>query len=94
MVCERHGWVVIASVLSLLVNVVLNVLLIPDHGVVGAAAATLATEIFRAIVTSRVASRDGFRLPALRRFWRPFAATAAMVYSTACRTPWGGASCH
>lgn len=74
---QRHvlhltGW---AAVL----NLVLNLALIPRFGMTGAAAATLATEVTRTLTALVFARSEGFHMAGAARFWRPTLATAGMV---------------
>jgi len=52
---------------STVINLVLNLLLIPPIGIVGAAYATLATESLRALLALRFAAREGLPFLPLRR---------------------------
>lgn len=63
---------------SAMLNLLLNILVIPRYGMAGAAAATLATEVIRTGLALGFASREGFALPHWRRLWRVTAAGAAM----------------
>ncbi len=62
-----------------LLNLALNLVLIPRWGMLGAAGATVSTELVRTVWTQVHAGRAGFPFPGLSRFWRPAAATAAMA---------------
>jgi O-antigen/teichoic acid export membrane protein len=59
-------------------NIVLNVLLVPRYGILGAAIATFFTEFLRLALAHRFAGAHGFRGPAWRRYLKPAAAGAAM----------------
>ncbi len=59
-------------------NVVLNVVLVPIYGLVGAAVATLSTEGVRMALAARQATALSFCLPSFRRFVKPVVATLAM----------------
>ena len=52
---------------STVINLILNLLLIPPIGIVGAAYATLATESLRALLALRFAAREGLPFLPLRR---------------------------
>ncbi|HEX6134065.1 MAG TPA: flippase [Longimicrobiales bacterium] len=60
-------------------NLVLNLVLIPPFGMIGAAGATLATELARTTTALVFARSDGFRVAAAARFWRPTIATLGMA---------------
>ena len=60
-------------------NLALNLALIPPFGMVGAAAATLATEFTRTGTAIVFARSAGFRFAGPDRFWRATVATAGMV---------------
>ena len=62
-----------------LLNLALNLALIPRWGMLGAAGATLGTELVRTVWTQVYAGRAGFPFPSLSRFWRPAAAAPAMA---------------
>jgi O-antigen/teichoic acid export membrane protein len=61
-----------------MLNLLLNILVIPRYGMAGAAAATLGTEVLRTGLALGFASREGFALPHWRRLWRVTAAGVAM----------------
>jgi len=75
----RSGWLLGATALAALLNVLLNVLLIPRYGMAGAAIATVATEAVRAGVMSEIARRGGLEFPRLRRLVPTMLVTGAMV---------------
>jgi len=60
-------------------SIVLNILLVPSMGMMGAAVATVLTEFVRMLLAVGFAGRLGFPFPPLMRAWRPAVATAAMV---------------
>ena len=60
-------------------SVVLNILLVPRMGMMGAAIATVLTEFVRLLLAVAFAYRLGFPRPPLLRTWRPALASAAMV---------------
>jgi len=60
-------------------SVVLNILLVPSMGMMGAALATVLTEFVRFALAIVFAHRLGFPLPPFWRAWRPVLASAAMV---------------
>ena len=61
------------------VNLVLNLALVPALGIRGAAIATVATEVVRMALAIAAARPFGFRGPSLARYARPVAAAAAMA---------------
>jgi PST family polysaccharide transporter len=63
---------------SVVVIVVLNAVLIPPFGLVGAAVATVVTEVVGCALMFRAAVQEGVPLVPLRRLWRPTVAAAAM----------------
>jgi O-antigen/teichoic acid export membrane protein len=67
------------TVLAAVLNLGLNVALIPRWGILGAAVATLGTEAVRMGVALSFAGGEGFGTRWLLRFWRPAAAAAAMA---------------
>lgn len=60
-------------------SIVLNILLVPSMGMMGAALATVLTEFVRLLLAVGFAQRLGFPLPPVMRAWRPTVATLAMV---------------
>lgn len=60
-------------------TLVLNIVLVPRLGMVGAAIATLATEALRLALATRYAAGLGFPVFALTRVWRPAVASLAMA---------------
>jgi O-antigen/teichoic acid export membrane protein len=68
-------------------NVVLNLLLIPRYGIEGAAAATLASEAFWFLLARYLFTRHVMALPLLPAMWRPLIAGLGM----AALLIWGGA---
>ena len=60
-------------------NLVLNAALIPRFGMLGAALATLSTEVLRFALSLGYARSLGFPMPAVTRAWRPIAAALAMT---------------
>lgn len=75
----RQEWVFRFTLISAVLNLVLNLTVIPRWGMLGAALATLGTEVVRTAITLRGASRAGFPLPSPARFWRASIATVAMM---------------
>jgi O-antigen/teichoic acid export membrane protein len=63
---------------SVLLNVALVVPLVPVFGLVGAAAATVGTEVVRLVLAMRHARAAGFRGSAPTRYWRPVAGVVVM----------------
>jgi O-antigen/teichoic acid export membrane protein len=70
-----------------LVNLGLNAALIPRWGMVGAAVATVITEVVRTALSVRYAADAGVPLPPLARFGRGAAACAAMLVAVALVPP-------
>lgn len=60
------------------VNVGLNVILIPRYGLMGAASATVVTDVVRLVVALVLCRRAGLHDGHVRRLWRPSAAVALM----------------
>ncbi|HEY7029060.1 MAG TPA: flippase [Gemmatimonadales bacterium] len=75
----RQEWVFRFTLISAVLNLVLNLAVIPRWGMLGAALATLGTEIVRTTITLRGAVRAGFPLPSPGKFWRASIATVAMA---------------
>jgi O-antigen/teichoic acid export membrane protein len=64
---------------SALTNLALNAALIPKFGMLGAAVATLSTEVLRFALSLWFARSLGFPVPTVTRAWRPAAAVLAMT---------------
>lgn len=72
-------------------SIVLNILLVPSMGMMGAAVATVLTEFVRLLLAVGFAQRLGFPLPPVMRAWRPAVASLAMVGALAALpglSPW------
>jgi O-antigen/teichoic acid export membrane protein len=74
----RQDRVLRITFVSAMLNLALNILVIPRHGMVGAAAATLGTEVFRTLLALAFAGREGFSFPRPSRLWRVTLAGAGM----------------
>lgn len=86
---QRH--VLRATGFAAILNIGLNLALIPPYGMLGAAIATAATEVVRFVLIVWYARRVGYGRLATHRLWRPAAATVAMgalVYVLAGSTVW------
>jgi O-antigen/teichoic acid export membrane protein len=86
---ERQDQMLRTTVWSTLLNIVLNVLLIPRWGMAGAAIATLLTEILRTVLALIYARQESLHFAALSRHWRACAAGAAMVGALYLLKPYG-----
>jgi len=75
----REGLVFRATAWAAALNLVLNVALIPRYGTVGAATATVLTEIARLVLAFLFAGNVGFGPTAWGRLWRPSVAGLAMI---------------
>jgi O-antigen/teichoic acid export membrane protein len=76
---NRWRTIVVTSTIALVLNVALNLWLIPHHGYKGAAAATLATEAGYFLMNAVALFRFGHRFPWLGILLRPLAATAVFA---------------
>lgn len=65
-------------IVSLLINILLNFILIPKFGIIGAAWSTLITECFLTIVLLRIALKAGYRFPFVW-FYGPLVACASFL---------------
>ena len=79
MASGREDRVVQTNLWAAVCGAVLYLVLIPRYALVGAAAATIATEALRLIVAATYARLEGFRVAGLGRFWRAGAAGAIMA---------------
>ncbi len=68
-----------ATIYSVLVNIALNLLLIPRYGINGAAIATVITECLTGVLMLKYAANNELSFTALRRFWRPTVASFFMT---------------
>jgi O-antigen/teichoic acid export membrane protein len=59
-------------------NIVLNFIFIHFYGAIGAAVATIATELLAGVLTFHYSVREGLTMPPQRRFWRPVVAALIM----------------
>lgn len=78
-VAGREKTVMRVTSLALVCNLALNFYVIPRHGIVGAAATTLFTELVRSVLTAVVVGREGWPRLALARMWKPLLAAGAMA---------------
>ena len=76
---HQQSFVLRTSVWSAAANLVLNLVLIPPYGMIGAAVATVATETMRTVVGIVYSTRLGLPFGVSRRLWRPMLGTALMV---------------
>lgn len=67
------------NLVATVVNLTLNVILIPRYGILGAAWSTFATEAIRFVTAQGFARWEGFPLPLMRRMWRSALAGAALI---------------
>jgi O-antigen/teichoic acid export membrane protein len=75
----RQDRVLRITFVSAMLNLGLNILVIPGYGMVGAAAATLGTEAFRTLLALAFARREGFDFPHPSRLWRTLLAGSGMA---------------
>lgn len=75
---ERHDLLVKAVVIGAVVNVLLNITLIPLYGMPGAAIATVITESLVGTLMLWFAAGQGLSFVPLRRLWKPVLAAAVM----------------
>lgn len=68
---DRQNLLIKATAYSVVLNLILNILLVPKYGIFGAAMATVITESFTGILLFRYAARQELPLTSVRRFWRP-----------------------
>ena len=83
----RQEWVFRVTLVSAVLNLALNLALIPRWGMMGAATATLATETIRTILTLLRTVQAGFPLPSPVRFWRVTLAAIVMAGGAPGRSP-------
>jgi O-antigen/teichoic acid export membrane protein len=76
---ERQDLMLRTVVWAAATNVVLNVVLIPPYGMIGAAAATVVTEAVRTWLSGRYAATLSMRMPPIGRFWKVLAAVGGMA---------------
>jgi O-antigen/teichoic acid export membrane protein len=75
----RQDRVLRITFVSAMLNLALNILVIPRYGMVGAAVATLGTEVFRTLLALAFARKEGFAFPHPSRLWRTILAGAGMA---------------
>lgn len=76
---DRHPLVLAASVRGAAVNLILNALLIPRWGLLGAASATFGTELVRTVLVLRSARGEGYEAHILAAGWRAALAAGVMA---------------
>lgn len=75
---HREDLLLKAVFIGALINVLLNIALIPLYGMLGAAVATVLTECLVGTLMLVYAAREGLSFVAFKRFWRPAAAGGLM----------------
>ncbi len=75
----RQDRVLRITFVSAMLNLLLNILVIPRYGMVGAALATLGTESFRTLLALAFARAEGFGFPHFSRLWRTLLAGSGMA---------------
>ena len=75
----KQNLILKAVLYSVIANLTLNLLLIPRHGILGAAVATIVTESLTGILFFAYIARQDLLLPSLQRFWRPTVASLCMM---------------
>ena len=79
---NKQGTRLFGQASAAVINIVLNIILIPKYGIVGAAIATLVTEIIFFIIYSGFISKYGFGFQFLWSFiYKPLLAAGIMVFS-------------
>ena len=76
-VSGREKTVMRMTAIAVVFNLVLIALVIPKYGMLGAASATLATEVLRAVLAAYYVKKEGFAVVHPRRLWK--SALAALV---------------
>lgn len=84
---RREDFLLRIVAVSAAVNVVANIIVVAIWGMTGAAAVTVATELFRLVLSQRYAMRLGFAVPSLKRGRKPI--TAGIVMALVLLTPVG-----
>ena len=85
---NRWGTIVVVSTMALVLNVALNLALIPRLFFVGAAWATLVTEALYFFATAAALRAYGYRADWIGITWRPLLATAAFAAVLWVARPW------
>lgn len=76
---DGERYLIRTNAISAVLNLAMIVPIVPRFGMVGAAIATVATEIVRLALSARFARQQGFAIPSMGRFLKPTVATAAMA---------------
>ena len=75
----QEGRILRITLLAAVLNLALNVILIPRWAIIGAALATLVTEAVRMLLALGFVGRSGYGATWIWRFWRPLLAAGAMA---------------
>ena len=67
------------NTITVICSLAMMLVLVPRYGLVGAAWATLGTELLRLTIAIVFARAEGYRLPGIERYWRAAVAAAAMA---------------
>jgi len=79
LIAHGHQQLVLrATAYAVVANIVLNFVLIHFYGALGAAAATIATELLAGVFTFYYGVREGLTMAPQRRFWRPVVSVLIM----------------
>ena len=76
---DGERFLIRSNAMSAALNLALILPVVPRYGMVGAAAVTVITEVFRFYLTARYALQHGFALPQPGRFLKPVAAGVLMA---------------
>ena len=80
---DRQNLLLRAMIYSVVANIILNIMLIPKYGTLGAAIATVVTESLTGVLLFKYVTHQELPLVSLQRLWRPtvasFFMTAALV---------------
>jgi O-antigen/teichoic acid export membrane protein len=75
---DRQNFFTLTTGIGAVLNIILNLILIPIYSFVGAAVATVATEFFNFILLFYFASKNGFRIDILKIISKPLIASIMM----------------
>jgi O-antigen/teichoic acid export membrane protein len=89
---RREGALLRIVGISAVANIVLNLIVVPRWGMIGAAVVTVVTELVRLVLSQYYASSLGFAVPRATRVWKPVVAGVLMALLLAAtpigRQPW------
>ena len=78
---NKQKWFMYSTGACVILNIILNIILIPKFGYLGAGAATVATQFANFIILYRLTSKESYKLNLSKLIYKPIIGTSFMVIS-------------